>query len=97
LGLILASLYVLFVGFCIVRTEFCFRDDGIACAFGYFLPGFPWSLVAWGIPDGMFGWLGPKLGSVVFWIVPAISAMLNLYLSYWYGRLLEEGRRPGVQ
>ena len=96
-GLILASFYVLFVGFCIVRTELCFRNDGMFCALGYFVPGFPWSLLASGIPNGMFGWLGPNLSNAVFWMVPAVSGMLNLYLAYWFGRLLEEGRRRRVE
>ena len=96
-GLILASLFVVFAGFCIVRTELCFRDDGMFCAIGYFIPGFPWSLLIRGIPDSVFRWLGPKLSNVVFYIVPALSAMVNLYLSYWYGRLLEEGRRRRIQ
>jgi hypothetical protein len=96
LGLMLASFYVLFVVFCIVRTELCFRDDALLCAIGYFLPGFPWSLSVGLIPDSFFDrWV--KLGDAVFFAVAAISTLLNLYLSYWYGCVLEEGRRSKVE
>jgi len=96
LGLILASLYVLLVVYCVVRTELCFRDDGLLCAIGYFLPGLPWSLSVGLLPDSFFRspW---KLGDAVFFGVAAISTLLNLYLSYWYGRVLEEGRRSRVE
>ena len=96
LGLILASLYVLFVVYCVVRAELCFRDDGLLCAIGYFLPGLPWSLSVGVISDGLFQSLG-KLGDAVFFGVATISTLLNLYLSYWYGRVLEEGRRARVE
>jgi membrane protein DedA with SNARE-associated domain len=95
-GLILASVYVLFVVFCVVRTELCFREDGLLCAIGYFLPGLPWSLSVGLIPDSFFARWG-KLGDVVFFAVATISTLLNLYLSYWYGRVLEEGRRSRVE
>ena len=93
LGLILASLYVLFTLFCVVRTEFCFRKDGLVCAIGYFLPGMPWSLSLDLIPDRLFRSLGAKLGEAVSLGIPTISTLLNLYLAYWYGRVMEEGRR----
>jgi hypothetical protein len=96
LGLILASLYVLFVVYCVVRTELCFRDDGLLCAIGYFLPGLPWSLSVGLLPDSFFRSLG-KLGDAVIFGVPTISTLLNLYLSYWYGRVLEEGRHSRVE
>ena len=96
LGLILASLYVLFTLFCVVRTEFCFRNDGLACAIGYFLPGMPWSLSLGLIPDGLLRSLGAKLGVAVFLGIPTISTLLNLYLAYWYGRVMEEGRRSRI-
>jgi hypothetical protein len=97
LGLILVGLFLLFAGFSIVSVEYCFRHDGIGCGFGYFLPGFPWNLLALGIPDGVFAWLGPKVGDVVFWMVQVVSCILNLYLAYWYGRVFEEGRRGRVE
>ena len=96
LGLIFASFYVLFVVCCLVRTELCFRDGGLLCAIGYFLPGVPWSLSVGLLPDGFFRSLG-QLGDAVFFVVPTISMLLNLYLSYWYGRVLEEGRRSRVE
>ena len=96
LGLILASFFLLFVVFCVVSTELCFRDDGLLCAVGYFLPGLPWSLSLRLIPDSFFDRWG-KLGDAVFFGVATISTLLNLYLSYWYGRVLEEGRRSSIE
>jgi membrane protein DedA with SNARE-associated domain len=96
LGLISASIYIIFVVFCVVRTEFCFRDDGLICAIGYFLPGLPWSLSVGLIPNTFIRSLG-ELGDAVFFAVVTISTLLNLYLSYWYGRVLEEGRRSKVE
>lgn len=91
LGLILASFYVLFVAFCVVRTELCFRYDGLLCAIGYFLPGLPWSLSVGLIPDSFFDRWG-KLGDAAFFAIATVSTLLNLYLSYWYGQVFEEAQ-----
>src|SRR5262245_19071034 len=87
-GLIFSLVYLCFVAFCLMQTERCFRSNDLFCAIGYLLPGLPWSWVLLMTSDYVFTRFRIDEPSNLIFLISVPSMILNLFLSYWLGRVV---------